>query len=153
MRIRQVLALGTGLLAAALSASSCHRAAPPPVTAAAGSSLYHRLGGAPRLGAVVDQFVVVLTVDSRVGRFFADTDLPQFRASLTRLLGQLAGGPERYSGRNMKSTHGGFGISDADFDAVIDDFGKACDATAVGVAERADLLALLQALRGDIVGQ
>src|SRR5882724_8404847 len=45
-------------------------------------SLYDRLGGKPAITAVVDDFVQRVAADRRINRFFANTDVPSFKAKL-----------------------------------------------------------------------
>ena len=45
-------------------------------------SLYDRLGGKPAITAVVDDFVARVAADRRINRFFANTDVPPFKAKL-----------------------------------------------------------------------
>jgi hemoglobin len=142
------------LALAGLSASCHHAAAPPAAMAsapAAEKSLYLRLGGEPAIKAVVGQFVTNIAADSRIAHYFVDTNLDQLRGSLVNFIGQSTGGPQKYAGRDMKTTHTGLGVSGADFDALVEDLGKALDQFKVGDQEKADLLAVLGPLKQDIV--
>jgi hemoglobin len=139
-------------LALATSLASCHASAKSAPAAAGGqATLYTRLGGQAGIEAVAGQFVTNITTDSRISHYFVDTDVPQFKNNMSKLLAQLTGGPKNYVGRDMKTTHTGLGVSGADFDAVIEDLVKSLDQFKVGEKEKSELLGILSPLRKDIV--
>jgi hemoglobin len=53
----------------------------------------------------------------------------------------------------MKTAHKGMGITDADFNALVEDLVKALDKFNVGATEKNELLGALGPMKGDIVGQ
>ena len=61
------------------------------------------------------------------------------------------GGPEKYTGRDMKTTHAGLKITMADFKALVDDLVKSLDQFKVPQKEKDELLAILGPLNKDIV--
>ncbi len=81
-------------------------------------SLYDRLGGKEAITAVVDDFANRIVADSRVNGRFAFTDLKKFKALNVELVCKASGGPCKYQGRDMKTTHAGMRISNAEFDIV-----------------------------------
>jgi hemoglobin len=118
---------------------------------AAGSSLYDRLGGGVAIHSIMDEFLDIVAADVRINKFFVDADLSVVRNGLANLVGQATGGPEHYTGKDKKTVHAGMGIGSADFDALVQDLGKALDAHDVRKREKAELLALLEGMKGDIV--
>ena len=82
-------------------------------TAMADKSLYDRLGGKPAITAVVDDFVGRVAADSRINGKFANTDIPRLKMLLVEQICQASGGPCTYTGRSMKATHAGMGVSSA----------------------------------------
>jgi hemoglobin len=119
--------------------------------ATAEPSLYTKLGGESALKAVVDQFVANVAADSRINKFFATTDLDHLKAQIVNQIGQATGGPQKYTGRDMKTTHAGMGIAEADFNALVEDLVKALDQFKVGETEKSQLLAILGPMKSDIV--
>jgi len=121
-------------------------------------TLYSRLGGKKAITAVVDQFVTNCATDTRINKFFADTAkdknrLAKFKTNLVNQICQASGGPCKYMGKSMKEAHKGMGITDADFNALVDDLVKALDKFHVGETEKKELLGALGPMKGDIVGQ
>jgi len=115
-------------------------------------SLYDRLGGKPVITAVVDDFVVRIVQDSRISRFFAHTDMPLLKAKLVEQICEASGGPCKYTGQDMKTTHQGMGIVNADFDALVEDLSITLDKFRFWVPEKEknELLAVLVPMRKDI---
>jgi hemoglobin len=118
---------------------------------AAGASLYTRLGGKPAIQAVVDDFLGNVGGDTRINHFFANVDLKRLNMLLVEQIGSATGGPEKYTGRDMKTTHAGLMIKKADFDALVEDLVKSLDKYKVPSAEKSELLAILGPLQTDIV--
>lgn len=114
-------------------------------------SLYDRLGGKPVITAVVDQFVANVAGDQRINGRFATTDIPRLKRHLVDQVCSATGGPCAYTGRDMKTTHQGMRITNAAFDALVEDLIAALDAFHVPAQEKTELLSLLGPMRSDIV--
>ncbi|NJN95558.1 MAG: group 1 truncated hemoglobin [Anaerolineales bacterium] len=121
------------------------------VSTAAGPSLYDRMGGQAAIQAVVDEFLKNVAADNRINKFFANTDLARLNKLLVEQICQGSGGPCIYTGRSMKESHMGLGISDADFNALVEDLVKALDTFNVPEQEQNDLLSILGPMQPDIV--
>jgi hemoglobin len=116
------------------------------------ASLYERLGGNAAVSAVITDFVDNQVVpDTRINGFFANTDLARLKTLLTEFTANATGGPEMYTGRDMKSAHAGLGITMADFNALVEDLSKSLDVFMVPAQEQGELLAALAPLSADIV--
>jgi len=115
-------------------------------------SLYDRLGGKPVITAVVDDFVARVAKDSRINRFFAHTEVPFFKAKLVDQICEVSGGPCKYTGKDMQTTHQGMAITNADFDALVEDLTITLDKFRFWVPEKEknELLAVLGPMRKDI---
>lgn len=126
------------------------------VKSADSKSLYARLGGKKAIKAVVDEFVNNVAADSRINSFFAETAkdpkrVDKFKANLVDQICQASGGPCKYKGKDMKTAHKGMGVSEADFNALVEDLVKALDKFNVGQAEKDELLGKLGPMKADIV--
>jgi hemoglobin len=102
--------------------------------AAKEKSLYERLGGKPAITAVVDDFVARVAADRRINRFFANTDITPFKARLVDQICEASGGPCKYTGQDMQTAHQGMGISNADFDALVEDLVAALEPQSFGLS-------------------
>lgn len=122
-------------------------------TKAPNASLYDRLGKKEAISAVVDDFVGNVGADARINAAFAKTDLPHLKQMLVEQICQASGGPCTYTGKDMKTAHQGMNVTDAQFNALVEDLVKSLDKLKVGDKEKSDLLAALGGMKGDIVGQ
>jgi len=120
------------------------------------ASLYVQLGGNAAITAVIDQFITNVAGDSRINAFFAAADparLNKLKMNLVNQVGQATGGPEKYTGLDMKTAHKGMKITDAQFNALVEDLNLALVKFNVLSKPKADLLGALGGMRADIVGQ
>ncbi|MDG4550978.1 MAG: group 1 truncated hemoglobin [Candidatus Contendobacter sp.] len=142
VRFQRLLPL-VGVLA--LAACAAHSPTPAKTT------LYERLGGQPAINAVVDDFVANVAADKRINRFFANANIPRLKRLLGEQICAGAGGPCTYTGKDMKTAHAGMGITDAQFNALVEDLVKSLDKFKVPAKEQQELLAVLGPMRKDIV--
>ena len=117
-------------------------------------SLYARLGGYDAIAAVVDDFIGRLVADKRFSKFFvghSEDSLKKVRQHIVDQFCAAAGGPCLYTGRDMKTTHHGLGITSDDWDASANHLVETLDKFKVPKAEKDDLLAFVGTLKKDIV--
>jgi len=119
--------------------------------------LYERLGGLYNIAAVVDSFIEKLVVNSTLNANPAINSarkperLPGLRVHVSTLVCEVTGGPCKYSGRDMKSTHAPLNISEKDWDAMVADFKKTLDEFQVPAAEQEELIGIVATTKADIV--
>jgi hemoglobin len=162
----------SSLLAVALVAGACATTSPAPASSppaeatagaapssgsapasssAAGATLYARLGGQPAVEAVVDDLLANVAGDARIQHRFVLSDLKDLRQKLVDFVCMATGGPCAYKGKDMKAAHAGQRVSNADFDALVDDLVKALDKHHVPEREKGELLGALAGMRGQVV--
>lgn len=117
------------------------------------TSLFDQLGGETAIKAVIAEFLVVVGGDARINWFFANTDLTALGDLLYLQLCEAAGGPCTYTGLDMVTAHADMAITDAQFDAMIEDMGVALTNLGITYATGpvAEVVTLLTGMRGDIV--
>jgi hemoglobin len=115
------------------------------------ASLYERLGGLDAITAVVESFVGRCAGDDRINRKFARTDVPRLKKMLVDQVCEASGGPCTYTGRGMRETHDGMGVTAGEFDALVEDLVATLNEFNVPKAEQDELLAVLGPMRGEIV--
>jgi hemoglobin len=118
---------------------------------AAELSLYKRLGEQPGISYIVDTFVAKVGGDARINKYFAHTNMPHLKYEVVQQLGQATGGPQKYSGKDMKSAHEGLHITKGAFNAFVEDLVWSLNKTGVGKQEQKELLARLAPMEPDIV--
>lgn len=131
------------------------------VTDADGSEVYfNQLGGHAAVEAVIDGMVANIAADSRINGFFASTDLDKLKYLLVEQVCDATGGYCTYSGRDMCKTHDGMGVSDDDFNALVEDLLMALDDLGVpytagtfnGHLGADDLILTLAGMQGAVTG-
>jgi hemoglobin len=114
-------------------------------------SLYERLGGLDAITAVVDSFVARCADDDRINKKFARSDIPRLKKMLVDQVCEASGGPCTYTGRDMRETHDGMGVTAGEFDALVEDLVATLERFGVPKAEQDELLGLLGPMRSEIV--
>ena len=114
-------------------------------------TLYDRLGGKDAITAVVDDFVANVVADARINTFFKNADAVHLKAMLVDQICMATGGPCKYTGKDMKTSHAGMGVAEADFNALVEDLVKSLDKFKVPEKEKGELLGALGGMKGDIV--
>ncbi len=117
------------------------------------ASLYERLGGLPAITAVVDDFIARLHRDPVVRERFEAVNTPRFRAKLIEQIGELSGGPQKYTGIDMRTLHTGMDVTEEEFNAVVGDLTATLEAFRVPDREKGELLNALGSLKDEIVAQ
>ena len=151
MRVtRGGIGLGLVLLIVMLNLAACATMGDAPPT------LYQRLGGREGIAIVVADFVTNMAGDGRVNTRFKDMKGPEIEKLKSNLSDQICdatGGPCSYLGRDMKTTHQGMKITEAEWNATVENLLKAMDKNKVGAQEKSELLGALGPMKADIVGQ
>ena len=157
MHTQFVVFLGIAAIAAtvagceSMESSSGPMASGSGMSAADSRSLYDRLGGKTAITAVVDDFVARVAADNRINGKFANANIPRLKMMLVDQICQASGGPCTYTGRDMKRTHAGMGITSTEFDALVGDLVATLNKFKVPAQEKNELLGALGPMKGDIV--
>ena len=114
-------------------------------------TLYQRLGGAEGLSAIVDDVLKNHLNNPIVAVRFESKDLEQLHRLAVEFFGMGSGGPEKYTGRDMLTTHKGMNISEQEFIAVIDDILDALDKHQIDEVTKNEVLGILYSLKSEIV--
>jgi len=86
------------------------------------SSLYRRIGGYDLIAAAIDGMLMRLRADPQFTRFAMGRSEDSHRRTRQFLVDQLCaleGGPCFYTGRDMKTSHKGLGITESDWQALM----------------------------------
>src|SRR5262249_42890501 len=119
--------------APAASGTTTTANAPPP------KPLYDRLGGKPAITAVVEEFTNRVAADKRINGRFINTDITKLRGLLVDFICAATGGPCKYEGRDMATSHGGMQLVDEEFNALVEDLSGALDKFKVPATEKGEL--------------
>jgi len=147
---RPAAGLRTTFAALALSALMVGCASAP---SARGEHLYDRLGGEAGVAAITEGMLARSAEDPRIRDDFAEADIVNLYTRLNEHLCALTGGPCAYTGRDMKAAHVGLGLTEADFNALVENLVDAMTEQGVPIAAQNELLAILAPMRRDVIRQ
>jgi hemoglobin len=147
-RFSVVALVGTALLAGACASQMDGGMSP----GMAKKSLYDRLGQKPAITAVVEDFVANVAADPRINKRFAGANIPRLKTMLVDQICEATGGPCKYTGRDMKSSHTGMMITEAEWTATVEALVKTLNKYKVPEQEQKELLGILGPMKPDIVG-
>lgn len=116
-------------------------------------TLYEQLGGEAGVTAMVEGLLFKIVDNPRIAHHFAETDIIQLRDRLVEQFCFEADGPCTYTGRSMAESHADRDISEAEFNALVEDLIDVMDEQGVPVTAQNRLLRKLAPMRGDIIRQ
>lgn len=144
--MKKLVALGCVLLFSLAAFADNHPEKP--------KSLYQRLGGYDAIAAVTDDFIGRLATDKVLSRFFvghSEDSLKRIRQHVVDQLCAATGGPCIYTGRDMKTSHKGMGISEAEWNIAAGHLVATLDKFKVPAKEKDEVLGAVSSLKKDIV--
>ncbi|ONN65927.1 group 1 truncated hemoglobin [Herbaspirillum sp. VT-16-41] len=145
--MRQQIARVAAALALAGTLGAAQAQTPPD------DSLYRALGGLPVLQKVVDDFMANMLADRRIKHTFAESNIERVKQKLVEQFCQLSGGGCIYTGDPMREVHQGLKLSNADFNALVEDLQLAMDANGISSHTQNRLLALLAPMQRETVSR
>ena len=119
--------------------------------ALADDPLFHDLGGRDGIATIVDDATSNFLSDPRIKATFDNTNMDRFKVNLTDQLCLVAGGPCEYKGHSMSEAHKGLHVTNADFNALVEDLQAGMDKAGVPFATQNRLLARLAPMQRDVV--
>jgi hemoglobin len=120
-------------------------------------SLYDRLGGVYSIATVVDDLIDRVMSDPRlnanplVNEAHHRVPPAGFKYLVTELVCWAAGGPQKYTGKTMADSHAHLKITAGEWEAFLDDLQQSLDKFSVPAEEQAELKAIVNSTRSDIV--
>lgn len=97
------------------------------VPVSAEDTLFADMGGQAGLNRLVDVSVDNYLADPRIKDIFSESNIDRIRAELKDQFCVVAGGPCQYKGHSMEATHKGLHLTNANFNALVEDLQVAMD--------------------------
>ncbi|MGR9116378.1 MAG: group I truncated hemoglobin [Gammaproteobacteria bacterium] len=119
-------------------------------------TLYEQIGGEAAVNAAVDIFYRRVLNDYRINRFFDNVDMEQQAAKQKAFLTMAFGGPNNYTGTDMRNAHARLvqmGLDDSHFDAVMEHLGGTLQELNVPEALISQVAAIAESTRSDVLGR
>jgi len=117
--------------------------------------LYERVGGEKMIRNLVDDFVTNATSDPGLSdpqrEYFKRDDDRRFKDDFVRKIAQDTGGPQKYTGKNLKSALPNLAIKEVHFKALLEDWKRALTRCKIADDEKNELIKLFESWRNDFV--
>lgn len=114
-------------------------------------ALFDDMGGQPGINKLVDASVDNYLADPRIKDIFSESNIDRIRAELKDQFCMVAGGRCRYTGHSMEATHKGLHLTNANFNALVEDLQSAMDSCNIPFATQNRFLARLAPMQHQVV--
>jgi hemoglobin len=120
-------------------------------------TLYEKIGGEKAVDAAVDLFYQKVLADDRIKHFFDGVDMVKQGKMQKNFFTFAFGGPNNYSGKNMKAAHARLiaekGLNDSHFDAVLENFASTLKELGVNDELISQAASVAESVRDDVLGK
>lgn len=114
-------------------------------------TLYEKLGGAAAVNAAVDIFYRKVLNDSSISHFFDTVDMDQQAAKQKAFLTYAFGGPNEYSGKDLREAHKHMALTEQHFAAVAGHLQATLVELGVDPALIAEVMAIAASTHDDVL--
>lgn len=118
-------------------------------------TIYESLGAEKGITQLVEDFFGFIVADPKIRKehkeYFVSDNARLLKPMLVALLCEATGGPQKYKGKSMIQALKGMKVTNADFDAFVDNVKKSLVKNKVAVANQEYLLRALNGMRKDVV--
>lgn len=116
-----------------------------------GPSLFDRMGGEKVARQIVADTWTNHTTNPIVRNRFANSDGEYVKQKVYEIFAMATGADVKYTGKPMKELHATMNVSEAEFNAVVDDVMAALTKNNISQQEQNEVLAILWSVRPDVV--
>lgn len=116
-------------------------------------NLFERIGGTPAVDAAVDIFYRKVLSDERISHFFDTVDMEAQAAKQKAFLTMVFGGPNQYSGKDLREGHKHMALTEVHFDAVIENLAATLRELGVGEPEIGEIAAIAGSVKDDVLNR
>jgi hemoglobin len=116
-------------------------------------TLFAEMGGQAGIDRIVDASVDNYLADDRIKAIFDESNIDRLRAEFKIQFCQVAGGACEYKGHDMTIAHKGLHLTNANFNAVVEDLQNAMDKAGLPFATQNRFLARLAPMQHQVVSK
>lgn len=116
-------------------------------------SLFERIGGTAAVDAAVDIFYRKVLMDERISHFFDNVDMDRQAAKQKAFLTMVMGGPNVYTGLDMRKAHAHLDLKPEHFAAVVENLAATLTQLGVAQADIAQIATLAESVKADVLNQ
>jgi hemoglobin len=116
-------------------------------------TLYDEMGGKAGIDKLADISVDNYLADDRIKATFDESNIDRLRAEFKAQFCQITDGPCVYEGHDMTAAHKGLHLTNADFNAVVEDLQAAMDSCGIDFPTQNRFLARLAPYQHQVVSR
>ena len=117
------------------------------------SSLFDRLGGNAAVDAAVDIFYAKVLADDRINQFFTSVDMEKQAAKQKAFLTMAFGGPNSYTGLDMREGHKHMNLNEGHFTAVVENLAATLKELGVSDEDISEVAAIADSVKDDVLNR
>jgi len=117
------------------------------------STLYERIGGQAAVDAAVDIFYRKVLADDRISHFFDTVDMDAQAGKQKAFLTMVFGGPNGYTGKDMREGHKHMNLTEAHFDAVVENLAATLTELGVASSDIAEIAGIANSVKDDVLNR
>lgn len=114
-------------------------------------SLFEKIGGEAAVDAAVDIFYRKVLTDDRISHFFETTDMENQHVKQKAFLTMAFGGPNNYSGQDMREAHKHMDLTEVHFNAVAECLVGTLEELSVPQAEIDEIVGIAVSVKDDVL--
>lgn len=119
----------------------------------AAPSVYDRIGGAAAVDAAVDIFYRKVLADDRISEFFDTVDMETQHTKQKAFLTMAFGGPNSYSGKDMRNAHKHMNLTEEHFNAVAENLVATLKDLNVPETEINEIIGIAGSVKDDVLNR
>ena len=114
-------------------------------------SVYEKIGGEAAVNAAVDIFYRKVLGDDRISQFFDSVDMAAQHAKQKAFLTMAFGGPNSYSGKDLREAHKSMNLTEEHFNAVAENLVATLNELTVPQEHIDEIVAIAVSVKDDVL--
>ena len=117
------------------------------------TTLFQRIGGENAVDAAVDIFYTKVLADNRINHFFENLDMVAQARKQKAFLTMAFGGPNSYTGMDMRAGHAHLGLTEEHFDAVVENLAATLSQLGVASSDIQEVAGIANSVKDDVLNR
>lgn len=116
-------------------------------------SVYEKIGGAAAVDAAVDIFYRKVLADDRISQFFDTVDMEAQHTKQKAFLTMAFGGPNEYTGKDMREAHKHMSLTEEHFNAVAENLIATLNELSVPQEQIDEIVGICLTVKDDVLNK
>ncbi len=117
------------------------------------STLYERLGGEAADDTAGDIFYEKVLADDRINMFFENLDMVAQAMKQKNFLTMVFGGPNKYTGKDMRNGHAHLGLTEEHFNAVVENLAATLKELGASDSDIGEVAGIANSVKDDVLNR